>query len=135
MKLGSTLLWALAVSSAAGTLFWLKYQVQGEEQRLVALNREIADTREAMHVLDAEWAYLNDPSRLSEEASSLLGLQPVGPAQIGAIAQIPLAAPRQPATINPPTPPAPTPDNPPPIASAPPPVGDQRALPASEVMR
>ena len=93
MMRGATLLWA-ALAAAVGTgLFLLKYEVQGEEQRLHALHKDIVDTREEIHVLKAEWSYLNDPLRLKEQAERHLGLHPLKPGQMAAIDQVPMAVP------------------------------------------
>lgn len=93
MMRGATLLWA-ALAAAVGTgLFLLKYEVQGEEQRLHALHKDIVDTREEIHVLKAEWSYLNDPLRLREQAERHLGLHPLKPGQMASIEQVPMAVP------------------------------------------
>ena len=53
MRHAATILWA-ALATVAGTgLFMLKYQVQGEEQRLHHLQKEIVQTQEEIHVLRA----------------------------------------------------------------------------------
>ena len=45
-------------------LFMISYQVQDLEDQLDALNRDISRDSRAVHVLQAEWAHLNDPQRL-----------------------------------------------------------------------
>ena len=45
-------------------LFQLKYEVMKLEQDHRRIHKTIRETDEAMHVLKAEWAYLNDPKRL-----------------------------------------------------------------------
>lgn len=111
MRAGSTFLWA-ALAAAIGTgLFLLKYEVQDEEQRLHALRKDIAGAKEEIHVLKAEWSYLNEPLRLKEQAEHHLGLHPLKPGQITSIDQLPMAdqasaAPQPPAPARPPQAPA-----------------------------
>lgn len=63
-------------------LFMVSYQVQDLEEKLEQLNQGIAADREAVHVLEAEWAHLNDPERLRSLAERHLGLQPMGADQL-----------------------------------------------------
>lgn len=79
---GSTLLgWALVIV-VGGALFALNYEVQELEAELDAVRDRMAQDRERVHVLRAEWSYLNQPQRLRELASEKLGLVPVAPAQV-----------------------------------------------------
>ena len=55
----STALWAAAVIGVGYILFQVKYEVQQQEDELARLDRQIADSREAVRVLDAEWSFLN----------------------------------------------------------------------------
>ena len=79
----ATLLIALLAVSLSLTLFTVKYQVQDMEDRLVGLNRSITDDRQAIHVLKAEWSYLNEPSRLRILAERYLGLTAIDSRQVG----------------------------------------------------
>lgn len=94
MMRGATILWA-ALATVAGTgLFMLKYEVQTQEQRLTGLRKEIVETQESIHVLNAEWSYLNDPIRLRDQAERHLGLHPMKPSQIVTLDNVPMAEPR-----------------------------------------
>ena len=87
---GSTLLWAgLAVVAGTG-LFLMKYEVQAEERHLRRVQRDIVRTEQAIHVLKADWSYLNDPQRLRSQAERHLGLRPMRPNQIVMIQNIPM---------------------------------------------
>jgi hypothetical protein len=89
----ATILWA-ALAAIVGTgLFMLKYEVQAQEQRLAGLRKDIVETQVSIHVLKAEWSYLNDPSRLREQAERYLGFHSIRPEQIATIGSIPLAEP------------------------------------------
>jgi hypothetical protein len=86
----ATILWALLAAAAGTSLFMLKYEVQAQEQRLSGIRKDIVETQESIHVLKAEWSYLNDPSRLREQAERHLGLHPLKPSQIVAISSLPM---------------------------------------------
>lgn len=83
------LFWALTIAVTAGGLFLLKYEVQGQEAELAELNRAIRADREAIHVLQAEWAYLADPARLQTLATRHLDLAPVRTSQIVGMEALP----------------------------------------------
>ncbi len=85
----TTLLFLLLAAALSLALFSVKYRVQDLEGEITGLNRAIINDRKAIHVLRAEWSYLNNPDRLSESARRYLGLMPVGAEQIGKIADIP----------------------------------------------
>jgi len=78
----STLMWTLAAVAVGAGLFVVKHRVQELEDRLAELNRAIAEDREAIHVLNAEWSYLNRPERLEDLGRRLLGLQPAEAARM-----------------------------------------------------
>jgi hypothetical protein len=70
-------------------MFQVIYEVMRQEQTLAGLNKQIADDREQIRVLDAEWSYLTRPSRLEELAGRFLHLSPMNAAQIGALDALP----------------------------------------------
>lgn len=81
----STLLCLLLAMLSGYALFHMTDRAQRLEEELARLGREIADDREAIHVLRAEWAYLNQPAMLRERVEhhqEQLGLVPVRPEQI-----------------------------------------------------
>jgi hypothetical protein len=53
----------VAVFSGVG-LFVLKYQVKEKETELKNIHVNILKTKRALHMLEAEWAHFNDPTRL-----------------------------------------------------------------------
>ncbi|MBM3545842.1 MAG: hypothetical protein FJX54_02720 [Alphaproteobacteria bacterium] len=85
----STLFWLVCAVLIGCGLYQLKYEVQAKEERLVRLNRQIQAEQEAIHVLNAEWAFLNRPDRLADLANRHLEMTPVAPAQFGKVAAIP----------------------------------------------
>ena len=85
----STLVWlGLAIVMGSG-LFYLKYEVQDLEQSLVRLNTEVRDNKQALHVLRAEWSYLNQPDRLARLSRRYLDLVALAPERITTLADLP----------------------------------------------
>lgn len=60
----TTVIAILILLSSVYGLFQVKYRVQDLNKDLAEINRQIEEEQEAMHVLKAEWAYLNQPKRL-----------------------------------------------------------------------
>jgi len=77
-----TLVWIGLAAVIAISLFLVKYKVQDLDDQLAALETEKRKTQEAIHVLEAEWTYLNRPERLENLASKHLTLEPASPAQL-----------------------------------------------------
>ncbi len=92
MRLATATAWVILPIIAGAGLYFLKMRVENQEQRLVSIQKQIVDTRESIHVLKAEWSYLNDPTRLREQAERLLTMKPVSPHQIISFDQIPMPA-------------------------------------------
>ena len=84
----STVIW-LVLAIVAGTgLFVVKHEVRALEGRLAKLNHQLVREQESVHVLNAEWPYLNRPERLEELGMRLLHLQPLRAAQTITINQL-----------------------------------------------
>ena len=79
----STLFWGLLVAASGYAMFQVKYEVAQLEDELGRVNRQIGNGREAIRVLNAEWSYLNQPSRLDQLAKRYLNLGPIQTSQIG----------------------------------------------------
>ncbi len=84
------LLWLALIAIASVGTFHLKYRVQAQEQELTRLDRQIQRDRDAIQVLHAEWAHLNDPARLSDLARRHLDLAPVAGVQIVTFDALPM---------------------------------------------
>lgn len=67
---------------AAATSYGVGLYTQSRESEVKKLIAQIEDDRQALHVLEAELAYLSRPQRLQELASQHLNLRPVFPDQI-----------------------------------------------------
>ena len=84
-----TVLWLLLVMAVGYAMFQVKYEVMQQEDTLARINKDIADTRDQIRVLDAEWTYLSQPNRLKQLAARYLDLAPMSAAQIVALDAIP----------------------------------------------
>lgn len=82
MKRITLLVWMLILGVSASALFYVKYSVQNLKRDLAETQRQLLADKEAMHVLEAEWSYLNQPDRLKTLAEKYLKLQPIEVAQI-----------------------------------------------------
>lgn len=67
--------YALAVC-AATALFWTSQTVQKAEDQLERVRHDLAREEESLHVLRAEWDYLNRPERIETLARKYLDMQP-----------------------------------------------------------
>jgi hypothetical protein len=89
----------LAAVSVMALAFWAyreNYATQAALDDVQRLERRIAETREALSVLNAEWAYLNRPDRLRDLAEmnfDRLALLPILPDQFSAVDQVSFPAP------------------------------------------
>ena len=97
----STIVWIAVSCAASGILYQTSYKAQEQERELARLNRAIVAEQEAIQVLKAEWAYLNDPTRLEKLSAEHLLLQSTGAAQIATLADLPNKDPNQPAPYTP----------------------------------
>lgn len=87
--LTGTVLWTLLAMSVGVVLFVVKYEVKDLERRLADLNTEIHRNQESIHVLRAEWSFLNDPGRLRAQAEKHLAMKPLTPAQVATLDSLP----------------------------------------------
>ncbi len=82
---------ALGVVGLASWAYQENYRTQESMREVDRLNAEIADLKETLGMLRAEWAYLNRPDRLRDLADlnyDRLGLLPLSPQQFGRVDQI-----------------------------------------------
>ena len=84
-SLKGTVLWSCLAGLMGATLFFIKHEVKDLETRLASVNHEIQRGQEDIHVLKAEWSFLNDPSRLRDLAERHLGMKQMGPTQIATL--------------------------------------------------
>ena len=90
MSWRATVFWSLLAALVGFGLFHVKYQVQKLEDRLAKINRDMVREQEQIHVLRAEWTYLNRPERIEQLAKKYLDLAAPKASQMSSIAQLPL---------------------------------------------
>jgi hypothetical protein len=79
-----------------GAIYHIKHQVLDLEQRMQGLNRQIINTNETIHILKAEWGYLNQPKRLQGLNNKHLQLRSIAHYQVASYQTFPtLIASRQ----------------------------------------
>ncbi|MBK1663968.1 hypothetical protein CKO10_05555 [Rhodospirillum rubrum] len=101
------IIWAALIMGIGTALFMVAYEVDAKEKELTRLHADIRRTTESMHVLRAEWSFLNDPTRLDRLATDHLGLQPIRPEQYVTVASLPARPAPLPAPSSKTEPPAP----------------------------
>jgi hypothetical protein len=85
----SAFVWILVLALLGVGLFQVKYNVQSKEAELRGINKRIEANRSAIHVLDAEWSYLNDPTRLADLTRRHTDLTPTQATQIKHFTDLP----------------------------------------------
>lgn len=83
-----TFVWLAVLTLIGVGLYQVELGVLAKESELRQINRQIEANREATHVLEAEWSYLNDPTRLADLARRYTDLAPVTPTQIADLGQL-----------------------------------------------
>lgn len=82
-------MWFSLVLCVAIAIFVLKYEVQNLEDELTSRQQEIEEHKQTIHVLKAEWTFLNDPTRLQRLGAEHLNLGPASPNHIVSIDDLP----------------------------------------------
>ncbi len=74
------------------SLFVLKYQVKEKETELRHIHLDILKTKRELHMLEAEWAHLNDPKRLKALVTSQTNWEVITSEQLIELEDLPLKA-------------------------------------------
>ncbi len=85
-----TLFCMLIAAAGAGIMFMVAHQAQLREHELDRLQHAIRNARESIAVLEAEWAYLNQPQRLQQLGTRYLNMAPLTPDRIVRLEDLPL---------------------------------------------
>ena len=88
----AAVMWAVLVILSGVGIFVVKYQVQALEDELHAKEQQIDRDRSAIRVLEAEWAYLNDPGRLRRLSEEHLHFTAPTSQSVATIDQLPFRA-------------------------------------------
>jgi len=82
----------LVIVVAAFFLYEAKYAVQSLKSQVAETSRQLETEKEALHVVAAEWAYLNRPQRLQQLADKYLSSSDVTVDRVADIESIPFPA-------------------------------------------
>lgn len=86
----------LLFAAASLGLYQIKYRIHSLKEDLTGIRNAVRMEQEAIHVLEAEWAYLNRPQRLAQLTTKYLSfLSPVLPSQIVSFDTLPLKVDRE----------------------------------------
>jgi cell division protein FtsL len=78
----------MTVLIGVGT-YWISHQVERLNRKYASIQTDILDEQESIHVLQAEWSYLNSPARLEKLATKYLHLTQIEPMQMASIDNLP----------------------------------------------
>lgn len=67
------------VALTGAMLMVVSHMVRKEEMKLASIGKQIENEREKIRILNAEWAFLNDPARLEALSARYLNLVPPTP--------------------------------------------------------
>lgn len=87
----TTLVTMVCIGVAIFGVYLVKYAVQDVQREVVALQVGLKEERTSLHLLNAEWAYLNRPERLRELAENHLDLTPLDSRRIENVGALPAA--------------------------------------------
>jgi hypothetical protein len=73
----NTMICCACFAIAAYALYMVKFSVQNLQREVVVAQRNLAQEKESLHLLKAEWAYLNRPERLRRLSDAHLNLVPL----------------------------------------------------------
>lgn len=74
-----TLLCFCAFAGIGAWLYQVKHQVAMKDRELVEIRRQTEQARQRLDILRAEWALMNEPGRLRQNATRVLSLEPMQP--------------------------------------------------------
>lgn len=86
----TTLMGIILLSFLSFIVFQVENKVDSLRNDLKTVNKKILSQKEDIHVLEAEWSYLNQPERLRKMAGKYLMLDDIALTQIQDIEDIPL---------------------------------------------
>jgi len=89
-----TMIWLGLIGASSAFLFKTSYEVQSLQGDLRGLNRSILREQDSIRVMHAEWAFLNQPSRLQALTDQFTKLRPIAPTQmVASAADLPMPLP------------------------------------------
>lgn len=89
-KVSGIIIMGMMAFAALG-LYLVKYWVQDVQQDVRLVQVELNKEKESLHLLNAEWAYLNRPERLKRLSAKYLDLTPIKSVQFVSFDALPVA--------------------------------------------
>lgn len=81
----SSAFFLVLVALVGFALFQVKYEVQSMEGKISRTLHMMAEEKESLHILKAEWTYLNEPKRLQSLAEKYLDVVPMEGQQVATV--------------------------------------------------
>jgi hypothetical protein len=81
--------WLVLGGALATFGFYVSDDVANLEKELQAVERAILEEQRAIHVMTAEWSYLNRPARIADLAERHLNLTPIGARRMVGLEDLP----------------------------------------------
>jgi len=97
----NTVIYFACFAIAAYALYMVKFSVQNLQREVAQTRAELAQEKETLHLLNAEWAYLNRPDRLRRLADAHLNLVPLDSRRMENMELLPAASSVDEETTNP----------------------------------
>jgi len=85
----STIIWMVLWVVAAFGLYMVKYKVQAVRTEVASAERQLREEKKNLHVMTAEWTYLNRPERLRQLSAKYLDIKPMHGNQLADFASLP----------------------------------------------
>ena len=88
----NTMIYCACFAIAAYALYMVKFSVQNLQREVVVAQHNLEQEKESLHLLNAEWAYLNRPERLRRLSDAHLNLVPLDSRRMQNLDLLPAAA-------------------------------------------
>ena len=85
----TSLIWMACFAVGAFGLYMVKFSVQNLQRDVTVAEQKLAGEKESLHLLNAEWAYLNRPERLRALSERHLNLVPLDSRRIENVSLLP----------------------------------------------
>lgn len=89
----TTILWMVFLAVGFFGLYMIKYKVQAVKIEVAAAEQLLLEEKRNLHVLEAEWSYLNRPERLAQLSAKYLHLASLTGQQLASFSSLPIGNP------------------------------------------
>jgi hypothetical protein len=85
----SSIMWIMVWVVAAFGLYMVKYKVQAIKVEVASAEKHLHEEQKNLHVLMAEWTFLNRPERLRQLSAKYLEVKPLHSQQVADFSSFP----------------------------------------------